>query len=636
MSHDVANYHEQDKYFVALIKTMPKTLSLALAQYNLSGINLSMNSLLLSSTADEHNFLNRETSLTPEVSRKHKSAAGNSEPKKSNTIKNNANAAAAFRKMRLYVLGEKSQTKSSINADLCAEFIPVDYPDIRHSRIAFKKLMRACLPSNTTNDTDQTFAKSVEQSDWLQQISSLLQLSGAVVDLIDLQESSVMLSLEDGWDITAQVSSIAQLCLDPYYRTMEGFRVLVEKEWIAFGHRFAHRSNLKPAHASSNMAFAPTFLQFLDVVYQIHKQFPLAFEFNEFYIRFLAYHMVSCRFRTFLFDCEVERFDLGIASVEDKRGSISKHVLATTNGSDDESGVYPSSSDMRQKSQSVNLNRIGHSIFDYIERQNCKSPLFYNFMYCLTDDVLRPYSGLAALDLWPYYINEELAHGPPYDLEVTHADEECDTADMKGKRIVVSAGYDNIEKCNPNTFVCLLAEMRHAETERGLLPQKWQQVWESIEVPQTEARLQRKSSANSLSQQDAEGRLQHKRSTLEIIMKGRLTGYQDKFFHPHRFEKHPYTTPTNCNHCTKLLWGPVGYRCMDCGNSYHEKCTENSLKNCTKYKAVDGVVVPPNVNISQGDTSSIASSAATTARTSSHHFYNQFSSNVAENRTHEG
>ncbi|GBP05559.1 Myotubularin-related protein 13 [Eumeta japonica] len=153
--------------------------------------------------------------------------------------------------------------------------------------------MRACLPSNNTNDTDQTFAKNIEQSDWLQQISSLLQLSGAVVDLIDLQEASVMLSLEDGWDITAQISAIAQLCLDPYYRTIDGFRVLVEKEWIAFGHRFAHRSNLKPSHNSSNIAFAPTFLQFLDGVYQIQKQFPMAFEFNEFYIRFgLSYSIV--------------------------------------------------------------------------------------------------------------------------------------------------------------------------------------------------------------------------------------------------------------------------------------------------------------------------------------------------------
>lgn len=289
---------------------------------------------------------------------------------------------------------------------------------------------------------------------------------------------------------------------------------------------------------------------------------------------------------------------------------------------------------MRSKT-SVNLNRIGHSIFDYIERQHAKSQIFYNFMYSMDQQniVLRPQSSLASLELWNFYTNEELAQGPPYDFEVTNADDEIDLAEMRGKRLVISAGYDNIEKSDPNTFICLLSEVRQAETERGFLPQKWQQVWEKLEIPLTE-NLARKSSLSSILLQ-SHGKLQHKRSTLEIIMKGRLSGYQDKFFHPHRFEKHPYTTPTNCNHCTKLLWGPVGYRCMDCGNSYHEKCTEVSLKNCTKYKAVDGVVVPPNVNISQGDTSSIASSA-TTARTSSHHFYNQFSSNVAENRTHEG
>lgn len=145
----------------------------------------------------------------------------------------------------------------------------------------------------------------IENSEWLQQIQNIMQLSGAVVDLLDLQGSSVAICLEEGWDITAQVASVAQLCLDPHYRTIEGFRVLVEKEWIGFGHRFSHRSNLNANSQASG--FAPTFLQFLDVVHQIQKQFPMAFEFNDYYLRFLAYHSVSCRFRTFLFDCELER-----------------------------------------------------------------------------------------------------------------------------------------------------------------------------------------------------------------------------------------------------------------------------------------------------------------------------------------
>ena len=72
-----------------------------------------------------------------------------------------------------------------------------------------------------SNAEELTFLKLVEGSEWLALLQSVMQLSGAVTDLIDLQGSSVMLCLEEGWDLTCQVSSLAQLSLDPYYRTIQ-------------------------------------------------------------------------------------------------------------------------------------------------------------------------------------------------------------------------------------------------------------------------------------------------------------------------------------------------------------------------------------------------------------------------------
>jgi len=83
----------------------------------------------------------------------------------------------------------------------------------------------------------------------------------------------------DGWDRTSQVTSLAQLLLDPYYRTTEGFYTLVEKEWVHFGHMFDIRTDNGKLESSSN-EWSPIFAQWLNIVWSFVQSFPSAFEFD--------------------------------------------------------------------------------------------------------------------------------------------------------------------------------------------------------------------------------------------------------------------------------------------------------------------------------------------------------------------
>ena len=86
--------------------------------------------------------------------------------------------------------------------------------------------------------------EQLARSGWLKHISGILEGACLIARQVGLQHSHVLIHCSDGWDRTSQLSALSQLCLDPYYRTLEGFMVLVEKDWLSFGHMFRHRSGL--------------------------------------------------------------------------------------------------------------------------------------------------------------------------------------------------------------------------------------------------------------------------------------------------------------------------------------------------------------------------------------------------------
>ncbi|XP_023320914.1 myotubularin-related protein 13 isoform X8 [Eurytemora carolleeae] len=511
----------------------------------------------------------------------------------------------------LYVFVDKAQMKGiKVESHPKADFIPVEYPDTRKLRNSFKKLLRACHPSSITqghnNSNERGFLSLVEESEWLSLLQSVMQLAGAVTDLIDLQGSSVILALEDGWDLTAQVSSLAQLCLDPYYRTIQGFRVLLEKEWLAFGHRFGYRSNLNNANQDSG--FTPIFLQFLDIVHQLLNQFPMAFEFSHFYLKFLAYHHISCRFRTFLLDSECERAEVGFIEVREKRSSIPRSSRSNDTQSSDE--------EERGSNQGFPGTHLGVSVFDFIDKLNQRTSSLHNPLFCpeLQQTVLRPFSHMSDLVLWDYYIEEELRFGPCYDMEYAEIDltlQDEGNLDPRETNKTLTKGYDTMVRDHPNSSSKLLKDIQDLETELGYLPHRWQHHWEKLEAPpahpppppprSTHSGHPPPLSTNSVQPTTPSmyvrdyGRSVHKRSTIELLLKGKMgvssgnaEGGGAAYTHPHRFEKFNYTTPTYCDLCNSVLWGIVrtGYRCQDCGLNCHEKCRENVTKACTKYKSV--------------------------------------------------
>lgn len=276
--------------------------------------------------------------------------------------------------------------------------------NIHVMRESLAKVMEALKDSDVSSLPPNR--EQLAKSGWLKHITALLDGASLIARQVGIQHSHVLIHCSDGWDRTSQLSALSQLLLDPYYRTIDGFIVLVEKDWLAYGHMFQHRSGFlnsdkwftiqtdalagsaiqpggngdgrgdaienallsakrffkssqsqdttdsdgemlpvdesprgkKTPISKDSLAYkeatkpketSPVFHQFLDATYQLLRQFPTRFEFNERFLRRLLYHLYSCQYGTFLYNNEKARLD---ARVQERTVSVWQYFLSNKEG----------------------------------------------------------------------------------------------------------------------------------------------------------------------------------------------------------------------------------------------------------------------------------------------------------------
>ena len=200
-----------------------------------------------------------------------------------------------------------------------------DIDNIHSVRTSFMKLKILCLYSNDNNSNKFFFNNNLE-GDLSLNINyfSQFEITGWPYFIYQIINNSIVISksvkegrsnlihCSDGWDRASQLTAFSQLLIEPFYRTIEGFIILIEKEFISFGHQFKYRNGLFCFNETSSDQKSPIFIQFLDCVHQLVFYNPFIFEFNMDFLVFIVYHLTSCKYGTFLCNCEKERKELKI------------------------------------------------------------------------------------------------------------------------------------------------------------------------------------------------------------------------------------------------------------------------------------------------------------------------------------
>jgi hypothetical protein len=199
--------------------------------------------------------------------------------------------------------------------------------NIHHVRSSFNSLLNVCTEYTNQNINKTQYLNDIKSTLWKNHLEKILLATVHITHVIDVQCDPTLIHCSDGWDRTAQLTSLGQIALDPFYRTIIGFITLIEKEWLSFGHMFQSRNgghgvvggNINYGttigwHSNNRRKYqddrSPVFIQFLDCVHQIYIQNINSFEFNLSFLETIARHSCSGWYSTFFGNCEKDRINV--------------------------------------------------------------------------------------------------------------------------------------------------------------------------------------------------------------------------------------------------------------------------------------------------------------------------------------
>ncbi|XP_070599584.1 myotubularin-related protein 12 isoform X2 [Erythrolamprus reginae] len=128
---------------------------------------------------------------------------------------------------------------------LKTEDLSSSLPSLQEIQVAYTKFKQLFLIDNSAEfwDTDVKWFSLLESTNWLEIIRRCLRKTIDIIELLEVQNTNVLLQEENASDLCCVISCLVQIMMDSYCRTKLGFQSLIQKEWIMGGHAFLDRCN---------------------------------------------------------------------------------------------------------------------------------------------------------------------------------------------------------------------------------------------------------------------------------------------------------------------------------------------------------------------------------------------------------